>query len=286
MSRATAPLSVAWDSADIPDRPAAHGALEQALRAGRDHGRKLLVPYVTGGLAVDGGDWLDNVRAVVDAGADAVEIGIPFSDPVMDGPVIQEASEVALAAGASPATILDDLRRADVGVPLAVMTYYNVAYHMGHERFAASLADTGVSAAILPDLPFEEVGPWATAADAAGVETVMLAAPTAPDERLPLVCARSRGFVYAVGLLGVTGERDALASSALEIARRLVAVTDTPVLVGVGISDAAQAVEVCSVADGVVVGSALVRRLLAGEGPAGAAAFIGSIRSALDASVD
>ena len=285
MSRSAAPLSVAWDPIGIPERPVAHGVLEQALRAGRDDGRKLLVPYVTGGLAVDGGDWLDNVRAVVDAGADAVEIGIPFSDPVMDGPVIQEASEVALAAGASPASILDDLRRVDVGVPLAVMTYYNVAYHMGHERFAALVADGGVSAAILPDLPFEEVGPWATAADAAGVETVLLAAPTAPDERLPMVCARSRGFVYAVGLLGVTGERDALASSALDIARRLVAVTDTPVLVGVGISDAAQAVEVCSVADGVVVGSALVRRLLAGEGPAGASSFIGSIRSALDAGV-
>jgi tryptophan synthase alpha chain len=276
---------VAWDPVGIPERPVTHGALEQALRAGRDRGRKLLVPYVTGGLAVGGGDWLDNVRAVVDAGADAVEIGIPFSDPVMDGPVIQEASEVALASGVSPATILDDLRRADVGVPLAVMTYYNVAYHMGHERFASSLADSGVSAAILPDLPFEEVGPWATAADAAGVETVLLAAPTAPDERLPMVCARSRGFVYAVGLLGVTGERDALASSALDIARRLVAVTDTPVLVGVGISDAAQAVEVCSVADGVVVGSALVRRLLAGEGPAGAASFIGAIRTALDDAV-
>jgi tryptophan synthase alpha chain len=286
LSRSSAPVTVAWDSADIPLRPAANGALEQALRSGRDGGRKLLVPYVTGGLAVGGGDWLDNVRAVVDAGADAVEIGIPFSDPVMDGPVIQEASEVALASGANPASILDDLRRADVGVPLAVMTYYNVAYHMGHERFAASLADGGVAAAILPDLPFEEVGPWATAADAAGVETVLLAAPTAPDERLPMVCARSRGFVYAVGLLGVTGERDALASSALDIARRLVAVTDTPVLVGVGISDASQAVEVCSVADGVVVGSALVRRLLAGEGPAGAAAFIGSIRAALDAGVD
>jgi tryptophan synthase alpha chain len=140
-----------------------------------------------------------------------------------------------------------------------------------------------VSAAILPDLPYEEVGPWAAAADAAGVETVLLAAPTAPDDRLPVVCARARGFVYAVGLLGVTGERTALAASSLEIASRLKAVTDKPVLVGVGISDAAQAAEVCAVADGVVVGSALVRRVLAGEGPAGAAAFIGGIRSALDA---
>ncbi len=271
---------------EIPAAPAAPGALEAALRAGRDAGRKLLVPYLTGGLTVDGDHWLEVLRAVVDAGADAVEIGIPFSDPVMDGPIIQEASERALQSGATPLSILDELRRADVGVPLAVMTYYNVAYHMGHERFAAELADAGVAAAILPDLPFEEVGPWAAAADAAGVETVMLAAPTAPDDRLPVVCERARGFVYAVGLLGVTGERAALATSSLKIAARLKAVTDKPVLVGVGISDADQAVEVCSVADGVIVGSAVVRRVLAGEGPAGAADFVGSIRAALDASID
>jgi tryptophan synthase alpha chain len=283
VTTAASRTTIPWGPSAIPDPPEAPGRLETALRAGREAGRKLLVPYLTGGLSPGGGDWLDLVRAVVDAGADAVEIGVPFSDPVMDGPIIQEASETALQQGVTPATVLDDLRRADVGVPLAVMTYYNVAFHMGHERFAASLADAGVAAAILPDLPFEEAGPWATAADAAGVETVLLAAPTAPDDRLPAICARSRGFVYAVGLLGVTGERDALASSALDIAGRLVAVTDKPVLVGVGISDARQAAEVCAVADGVVVGSALVRRVLAGEGPAGAAAFVGSIRAALDA---
>jgi tryptophan synthase alpha chain len=239
-----------------------------------------LVPYVTGGL---GSDWPEVVRAVAEAGADAIEIGIPFSDPVMDGPVIQAASEQALASGATPGGILDELARVDAGVPLAVMTYYNIAFRMGLERFARTLVASGVAAAILPDLPLEEVGPWATRADGAGVETVLLAAPTAPDERLPRVCARARGFVYAVGLLGVTGERDALASSSLVIARRLKAVTDKPVLVGVGVSSAAQAVEVCAEADGVVIGSALMRRVLAGEGPLGAAAFIGSVRAALDA---
>ncbi len=263
----------------IPVAPSQPGVLETALRAGRDAGRKLLVPYVTGGL---GTDWAEIVRAVADAGADAIEIGVPFSDPVMDGPVIQEASELALRAGATPVTVFDELRTIDAGVPLAVMTYYNLAFHMGHQRFAESLAGAGVSAAILPDLPLEEVGPWATAADAAGVETVLLAAPTAPDERLPLVCARSRGFVYAVGLLGVTGERDALASSSLVIARRLTAITDTPVLVGVGVSSPAQAVEVCAEADGVVIGSALMRRVLEGAGPVGAAAFIAEVRAALD----
>ena len=264
----------------IPEAPEHPGTLETALRSARAAGRKLLVPYVTGGL---GTDWAEIVRAVADAGADAIEIGVPFSDPVMDGPVIQEASELALRAGATPVTVFDELRTIDAGVPIAVMTYYNLAFHMGHERFAESLAGAGVSAAILPDLPLEEVGPWATAADAAGVETVLLAAPTAPDARLPLVCARARGFVYAVGLLGVTGERDALASSSLVIARRLKAITDKPVLVGVGVSSAAQAVEVCAEADGVVIGSALMRRVLESVGPAGAGEFIAEVRTALDA---
>jgi tryptophan synthase alpha chain len=253
--------------------------IESALRAKRDAGRKLLVPYVTGGL---GADWLDTVRAVADAGADAVEVGLPFSDPVMDGPVIQEASERALRSGATPQSVLGALRGHDAGVPLAVMTYYNICFRMGHERFAAALAEAGVAGAILPDLPLEEVGPWAAVADDAGVETVMLGAPTAPDERLPRICARARGFVYAVGLLGVTGERAELAASATVIAGRLKAVTDKPVLIGVGVSNAEQAVEACRVADGVVIGTSVVRRMLEGEGPAGVGAYVAEVRKALD----
>jgi len=277
----TAPLTDSPTGvAGVEPAPAELGPLETALRSARSEGRKLLVPYLTGGL---GDDWVETVRAVAEAGADAIEIGIPFSDPVMDGPVIQEASEQALLAGATPQSVLDQLRGHDAGVPLAVMTYYNIAFHMGHERFAASLGEAGVAAAILPDLPLEESGEWSVAADAAGIETVMLAAPTAPDERLPRVCARARGFVYAVGLLGVTGERDALAASATIIAGRLKAVTDKPVLIGVGISNAEQAVEASSVADGVVIGSAVVRRVLAGEGPLGVAAFVAEVRAALDA---
>ena len=273
--------TLAEEGLTIPDAPSEPGEFERSLRATRESGRKLLVAYVTGGLH---DEWPDVVRAVADAGADAIEIGIPFSDPVMDGPVIQEASELALRDGASPVTVLDTLRTIDAGVPLAVMTYYNRAFHMGHERFASLMYEAGVRAAILPDLPLEEVGPWATAADPAGIETVMLAAPTAPDDRLPRVVARSRGFVYAVGLLGVTGERDALAESSLVIARRLKAITDKPVLVGVGVSNGQQAAEVSQVADGCVIGSALMRRVVEGEGPAGAGAFIAEVRAALDAS--
>ena len=257
------------------------GRLEAALRAARREGRKCLVPYITGGLK----DWRPAVEAAAAAGADAVEIGIPFSDPVMDGPTIQEAGDRALAAGATPSGILAAAAGLDVPVPLVVMTYYNIAHHMGHERFARSVAAAGVSGVILADLPLEETGPWTVAADEAGVETVLLAAPTASAERLAAVCARSRGFVYAVGLLGVTGERAALASSAVVIAGRLKQITDLPVLVGVGVSTPAQALEATATADGVVVGSAIVRRLLEGEGPEGVGAFVAELRRALDRSV-
>jgi len=250
------------------------GRMETEFRAKRAAGRKLLVPYITGGLA----GWQDAVRAAAAAGADAIEIGIPFSDPVMDGPIIQQASQAALESGATPVSILQDARSLDVSIPLAVMTYYNTVHHAGHERFAAQLAAAGIVAAIVPDLPLEEAGPWCEAADAAGIETVMLAAPTAPDERLPRVAARARGFVYSVGLLGVTGERDALAHTAAALARRLKAITEVPVLIGVGVSNAAQAREACQVADGVVMGASVVRRLLEGGADA-VGEFVAEARS-------
>jgi tryptophan synthase alpha chain len=253
------------------------GALESALRAARDTGRKLLVPYVTGGAP----GLLAAIEAAAAAGADAVEIGIPFSDPVMDGPVIQAASHQALAAGATPVSILGDVERLDAGIPLAVMTYYNPVFRAGHERFAGDLRRSGIAAAIVPDLPLEEAEPWCAAADGAGIETVMLAAPTAPDERLPRICARARGFIYAVGLLGVTGERTSLARTAVQLAARVKAVTDKPVLVGVGVSNAAQAVEACAVADGVVQGASVVRRLIE-DGPDAVGRYVAEVRAAID----
>jgi tryptophan synthase alpha chain len=253
------------------------GRLETALRSARDGGRKLLVPYITGGLS----GWIEAIEGAAAAGADAVEVGIPFSDPIMDGPVIQQASQRALEAGATPPAILRRLADLDAGIPVAVMLYYNTVFHAGHERFAHSLVESNVCAAIVPDLPLDEAGPWCAAADAAGVETVMFAAPTTTDARLPRLVARARGFVYAVGLLGVTGERAHLAASALTIASRVKAVTDVPVLIGVGVSNAEQAVEAVQVADGVIQGASVVRRLMEG-GPDAVYTYVAEVRHALD----
>jgi tryptophan synthase alpha chain len=253
------------------------GPLERELRAKRDAGRKLLVPYITGGFP----GWEDAIRAAAANGADAIEIGIPFSDPVMDGPVIQQASQAALDRGATPLSVLAAVPALDVDVPLVLMTYYNIVHHDGHRRFAHRLVDAGVAGCILPDLPLEESEPWCRAADHEGVETVMLAAPTAPDERLPRIAARARGFVYSVGLLGVTGERKQLAASATALAARVKAVTDLPVLVGVGVSDAEQAYEATRIADGVIQGASVVRRLME-QGPDSVGSYVAEVRRAID----
>jgi tryptophan synthase alpha chain len=253
--------------------------LEQHLRARRDAGRKLLVPYVTGGL---GANWVNVLRAMADAGADAIEIGIPFSDPVMDGPTIQEASQRALDLGATPLGILAEVADVEVGVPLVAMTYYNIVFRTGHRRFARTLADVGVSGAIVPDVPLEELPDWSRAADEVGVATVLLASPVTPDERLARICRRSRGFVYGVSLMGITGERASLAESAGVMAKRLKAVTDLPVLIGFGVSTPQHAVAAAAEADGVIVASALMRRMLDGATPEEVGALVGEMRRALD----
>jgi tryptophan synthase alpha chain len=253
-------------------------AVEPALRAARDAGRKLLVTYVTGGLP----GWVDHLAAMVDAGADAVEVGIPFSDPVMDGPTIQAASLAALQAGATPPSILEALRDVEVPVPLVAMTYYNIVARAGHRRFARMLVSGGVRGAIVPDLPLEESGDWERAAQVGGVETILLAAPITPDDRLVRLAARSHGFLYGVNLMGVTGERANLAASGAVLARRLKAATDLPVVMGFGISGPDQAVAATVDADGVVVASALMRLVLDGAAPAEVGAAVGAVRKALD----
>ena len=254
--------------------------IETEFRDKRAAGRKLLVPYISGGY---GTDWTEIVAALASAGADAIEIGIPFSDPIMDGPVIQESTRLALEQGATPPTVIGALGGLDIDVPLVAMTSYNICFRAGHERFARTLHDNRVAGAILPDLPVDELDGWGDAAGTAGIETILLAAPTTPDDRLDVICERTHGFVYGMGSMGVTGERASLASTASVIAKRLKAHTDKPVLIGIGVSTPDQAREVCTEADGAIVGTALVRRILDGCGPDGAADFVGSLRAALDA---
>ncbi|MDZ7673600.1 MAG: tryptophan synthase subunit alpha [Acidimicrobiales bacterium] len=261
------------------------GTLEKRLRQRRDEGRKLLLPYVTANLT---DDWLDVIRAYDDAGADAIEVGIPFSDPVMDGPTIQEASEQALARGTHPAGVLAELRGLDIGTPLIAMTYANLPFRMGLRRFVEECGVAGVHGAIIPDIPMEELDPWEDAVGRAAeggadLDTVMLASPISSDERLRRLVARSRGFVYGVNVLGVTGERAELGDWSAKLAGRLKALTDLPIVMGFGISGPETAVTASRAADGVVIASAIMRILLDGGSAVDAGAFVGTVRRALDA---
>lgn len=236
--------------------------LEAALRSRRAHGDRAFVPYVTGGLA---GVDAALLRGLEDAGADAVEVGLPFSDPVMDGPVIQEASRRALEDGATTSRVLATVEEAGLEIPVAVMTYANLVWRAGHDAFLDACVGAGVSGVIVPDLPVDEAKDWVRACVRASVAPVFLAAPGTPEARLRVIGETSRGFVYCVATYGVTGERERLAETAGELVGRLRPLTDRPLLVGVGIAEPSHAAEACAFADGVVVGSALVRPLLEGE---------------------
>ena len=253
--------------------------IEATLTKQLNKGGKCLVPYITGGYT----GYLEVISAAAEAGADAIEIGIPFSDPVMDGPTIQMANDEVLAKGITPAQILHDIGALDVDVPLAVMTYYNVVYRFGLERFANTLKESSISGAIIPDLPLIEAKPWIEAAVQNDIETILLAAPTTTDIQLRDICQKSKGFVYAVGLLGITGAREELADSATVIADRCKKITDKPVLVGVGIGNPEQAEKISNVADGCIVGSAIVQKLLDGGGAESVGNLVAQFRAALDA---
>jgi len=238
------------------------GALEAGLLARRASGGKAFVPYLTGGFpGVDAG----LLRAVAEAGADAIEIGVPHSDPVMDGGVIQEASSVALAAGTRPADVFATIREASLDVPVAVMTYVNPVLRRGTGEFLDDATEAGVSGMIVPDLPVDEAESFDTACAVRGIDAVALAAPGAAAARLEAIAARARGFVYCVAAYGVTGARETLGSAAEELVGALRPLTDLPLLVGVGIATPEQAAEAGAFADGVIIGSALMARLVAGD---------------------
>jgi len=253
--------------------------LEAALRSVLARGGRAFVPYVTGGLAVVDADLL---RGLEQAGADAIEIGIPFSDPVMDGPVIQKASRRALEDGARPSSVLGTVEEARLEVPVAVMTYANPVWRAGLQAFLGACVEAGVSGAIVPDLPVDEASEWTSACADTSVAPVFLAAPGSSEPRLRAIGEASRGFVYCVATYGVTGERESLAGTAAELVGRLRPLTDRPLLVGVGIAEPSQAAQACAFADGVVVGSALVRPLLEADVQA-ALRLAGAFRAAIDA---
>ena len=235
------------------------GELETALRAVRYNGGRAFVPYVTGGYP---GVDADLLRALADAGADAIEVGIPHSDPIMDGAVVQEASRVALERGTHPKDVLATIAEAGIEVPVAVMTYANIVRHPDIQTFCTELADAGIRGAIVPDLPVDESDELAAAAHALGVDMVLLAAPGTAPERYTAIGRAAHGFVYCVATYGVTGARTELASTAREVVQAMRPHTDVPLLVGVGIATPELAAEACAFADGAIVGSALMARLL------------------------
>ncbi len=266
--------------------------LEAAFKALRAARKKALLPFVMAGdpnLAVT----RDVLLALQDAGADVIEVGIPFSDPLADGPVIQAASMRALASGTTPATVLELLRelKPELRVPIVCLSYWNPIIQFGGsdaqpkpDAFLKACAASGVSGVIVPDLPVEEGAGFALAATRHKVSAIFLAAPTSPPARLRMIARLAGGFIYYVSVTGTTGVRADLPPELAQGVRQLRLVTTTPVCVGFGISDAQQVRAVAKLADGVIVGSALVKRL-AQAGPARAAdeakTFLRALRAGL-----
>jgi tryptophan synthase alpha chain len=237
--------------------------LDQKFLELKNEGRAALMPYLPLGyptLEVS----QELIRAVADAGADVIEVGIPFSDPLADGPVIQRATQIALQNGITVAKCLEMVRAArarDVTIPLVLMGYYNPILRFGVERFARAARDAGADGVIVADLPVEEAGEVQRACEANDVDFVYLAAPTSTDARLKKIAEATRGFLYLVSLTGVTGAREGLPIELEEFVRRVRGITHKPLCVGFGVANAASAARVAQVGDGVIVGSALVTRI-------------------------
>jgi len=232
------------------------------FEAARGEGRAALVGYLPAGFPdVDGS--IEAMRTMVEAGCDLIEVGLPYSDPVMDGPTIQEAAQRALEGGVRTSDVLRTVEAVtSTGAKAVVMTYWNPVERYGVERFAADLASAGGSGLITPDLVPDEAAEWVAAADAHELDKIFLVAPSSTDARLKTTVAACRGFVYATAVMGVTGARESTSALAEPLVARTREVTDLPVGVGLGVSTGDQAAEVARYADGVIVGSAFVRRLL------------------------
>ena len=248
-----------------------------AFEKARAEGRSALIGYLPAGFPTVEGS-ITALRAMVEAGCDAIEIGLPYSDPVMDGPTIQAAAQQALDAGVRTKDVLEVVAAvAETGVPTLVMTYWNPIERYGVERWAADLAEVGGAGLITPDITPDYGTEWIEAADAHDLDKVFLVAPSSTDERIAMTARASRGFVYAAAVMGVTGARDATSDLAGPLVDRVRASGDIPVAVGIGVSNGDQAAEVAAYADGVIVGSAFVRTLL--DHPGDEAAGIAALRA-------
>jgi tryptophan synthase alpha chain len=259
--------------------------LSDTLAKARADNRAALIGYLPVGYpSVD--ISIDAMRAMVEGGVDIVEVGVPYSDPVMDGPTIQAAAEPAVRAGVG---IKDALRAvsavAEAGAAAVIMTYWNPVERYGVDSFAADLAAAGGSGAITPDLIPDEAAPWLTATDEHGLDRIFLVAPSSSDARIVSTAAATRGFLYATAVMGVTGARASVGAAAATLVQRVRTLApDVPVCVGLGVSNGGQAAQVAAFADGVIVGSALVRCLLDSPGAGGVAA-VGELARDLAAGV-
>ena len=260
--------------------------IDQKFMALRKANKKAFIPYITAGdpdLAVT--EQL--VLALEKAGADIIELGVPFSDPMADGPVIQAASFRALEKGTNLRQILDlvgRIRRVS-DVPIALMSYYNPVFHFGDQAFAAAASAAGVDGVIIPDLPVDEADVLRREAAAKGLAVIFFMAPTTPPARMQAIADAATGFIYYVAVAGVTGARRAVAAEIAQKLRQIKQVTDQPVCVGFGVSTPAQAQEIARGADGVIVGSALVRLIHEHTGQADLGAHVGNFAAALAAAV-
>jgi len=261
--------------------------ISQAFDQARKQGRAALMPYFTLGYP-DAERSLEIIRAVAQSGADLIELGMPFSDPLADGPTIQRSTQQALAQGMTVRRCLEltsDLRKRGVELPLLLMGYLNPILSYGEERFAFDAAASGADGLIIPDLPPEEAGVLKGACQDAGLAQVYLLAPTSTVERIQLAVGRSSGFVYLVSVTGVTGERTALPDDLVEFIQRVRETTDKPLAVGFGISTPEQVAQIGRLADGVIVGSALISAVSSGKDPiCGATEFIANLRAGLESS--
>lgn len=261
-------------------------AVDELFARTRAEDRAALVGYLPAGFP-DKKTSIAAIEAMVEGGVDLVEVGLPYSDPVMDGPTIQAAADTALAAGTKVGDVFDVVAAsASTGAPTVVMTYWNPVERLGVATFAERLAAAGGSGLITPDLTPDEAGEWTAAAREHGLDQIFLVAPSSTDERLAMTAEAASGFVYATAVMGVTGQRQQTSSLAPTLVERLRGVTDKPVGVGLGVSNGEQAREVAAFADAVIVGSALVRCLLDAPTPSAGVDAVRELARELRAGVE